>query len=140
MISIIERFEEKINKSNSSDCWLWNGKIDPHGYSLFSIQGKWNRAHRVAYTLFIGPIPKNLTLDHLCRVRNCVNPNHLEAVTIKVNTLRGTSFSVLNALKTHCPHNHPYSESNTYLYKGERHCKSCNVVNMRNYRARKINK
>jgi len=90
---IEERFWSKVDKvSSSTGCWIWTSTIDPQGYGRFHIgaRGAAKRgAHRVAYELAIGPISDGLTLDHLCRVRRCVNPAHLEAVTLKVNILRG---------------------------------------------------
>src|SRR3990172_7099161 len=103
-----ERFWEKINKTET--CWLWVGCTDGNGYGSFMIrnkktgrQKKW-KVHRYAYTKLVGRIPRGLTLDHLCRVRACVNPSHLEPVTMRENILRGISFSAINAKKTHCIH------------------------------------
>ncbi len=85
------------------------------------------RAHRFAFEMARGPVPEGLQLDHLCRVRHCVNPGHLELVTSRVNTLRGTSFSAVNATKTHCPKGHPYSTENTHTdASNKRHCRVCN--------------
>jgi hypothetical protein len=83
-------------------------------------------AHRVAYVLSVGPIPKGLTIDHLCRNRGCVNPTHLEAVTQRENTLRSPiALAALNAAKTHCPKGHPYSGANVELRGRSRGCRSC---------------
>ena len=83
-------------------------------------------SHRYAYELVIGPIPKGLTLDHLCRVRGCVNPGHLEPVTQRENTLRGTSPVAANPGKTHCPSGHPYKKPHLYINKrGGRQCLTC---------------
>lgn len=83
-------------------------------------------AHRVFYEHHVGPIPLGLTIDHLCKVTRCVNPDHLEPVTQRVNTLRGDGPSAVNARKTHCPHGHEYTPDNTYVRKaGGRICKTC---------------
>ena len=109
-----------------SGCWTWVGFIDKDGY------GRWNCnvtgspiAHRAVYILKRGPIPDGLTLDHLCRNRSCVNPDHMEAVTNKENLMRGTSFSAQNATKTHCKRGHALSGENLYVYQGRRYCRAC---------------
>ncbi len=103
-------------------CWPWIGAIGTgHGYGNFGVSASCTKeAHRFAYELLVGPIPKGLDLDHLCRVRCCVNPAHLEPVTRAVNLRRG------KALITHCPQGHAYDEMNTYLDRaGKRHCRAC---------------
>lgn len=78
----------------------------------------------MAYREFVGEIPLGFTVDHLCRNRACCNPAHLEAVPLLENIRRGVVGSP-NKIKTHCPQGHEYIASNTYSYKGERHCKTC---------------
>lgn len=71
-------------------CWLWTGCITKGGYGSFRNEhGKTENSHKWAYKVFIGPVPEGLELDHLCRNRACVNPNHLEPVTRSQNTVRG---------------------------------------------------
>ena len=85
--------------------------------------------HRLTYELIRGPIPEGLQIDHLCRVRACVNPNHMELVTQSENIRRGMAPSAINARKTHCYKGHPFSEENTYVSpKGERYCRTCGVA------------
>ena len=112
--SLEERFWAKVQKTET--CWLWTGGKSLDGYGIFrpSHGPRSFRAHRFAYELLIGPIAVGLTLDHLCRVRRCVNPAHLEPVTDRVNILRGISPSAQAARKTHCPQGHPYDLFNTH--------------------------
>jgi hypothetical protein len=126
-----ERFWAKVDKT--SDCWIWTAhKVK--GYGQFRLGGKGSRqvgAHRVSYEWAHGPIPETLQLDHLCRNPVCVNPDHLEPVTSRVNMLRGQTFAAANAGKTHCPQGHPYDLFNTYEYKGMRTCRACRRLKRR---------
>ncbi len=102
---VIPRFWSKVDKSGGrAACWPWLASIQQDGgYGRFSLNGRSIPAHRMAYELVVRPIPNGLTIDHLCRRRDCVNPAHLEPVTIGVNTLRSpTAASAVNARKTHC--------------------------------------
>lgn len=75
----------------SGDCWEWTGTIRPDGYGQLRAYGKMQRAHRVVWEWLAGPIPEGLTLDHLCRNRACVNPDHLEPVSVGLNVQRGAA-------------------------------------------------
>jgi len=123
----VSRFWAKVVKTNN--CWLWTAGQSVDGYARFSIDKPKHTsfaAHRVAYELLVGPIPDGLSLDHLCRNILCVNPEHLEPVTIKENILRGTSLSARNARKSRCMHGHSLSGANLYMTKcGKRQCRAC---------------
>ena len=95
------------------------GEINVRDPSRVSRQRR-ARVHRLTYEWAVGPIPEGLTIDHLCRVRNCVNPEHLEAVTQSENTRRGETTAAKNAAKTHGPQDHPYDEVNTIKYRDGR--------------------
>ncbi len=131
------RFWAKVNKDGpdpSEDtlaarlgpCWLWSGALGGDGYGRFSVSRRTLGAHRFAYELLVGPIPEGLTIDHLCRVPRCVNPAHLEAVTVGENVLRGDGESARRARQTHCKNGHLFDEANTYINpRGGRQCRAC---------------
>ena len=131
----IETFEKYINKVPSG-CWEWTGKIHKiTGYGNFGsrIPGiKKSRtflSHRFSYELYKTKIPYGMVIDHLCRNRKCVNPDHLEIVTTRENILRGTSFAARNAAKTHCIRGHELSGSNLYVTPdNRRQCRQCRSI------------
>lgn len=138
-----ERFWSRVDKIELTGCWLWDGHVAKNLYGMwsFSENGKTKTvyAHRAAYQLLVGPIPKRLVLDHQCRVRFCVNPGHLKLVTQKVNLARsksGEAGAAFQRNKTHCPAGHPYSGDNLYMKaNGSRHCRACTRERMRKNRA-----
>lgn len=108
---------------DESGCWLWTAAIDANGYGMLGVPDRTNRAHRLVYELRVGPIPEGLQLDHLCRVRRCVNPEHLEPVTSHENTRRSP---LHRGNQDHCLNGHPYDEENTYRSpNGWRKCRTC---------------
>lgn len=111
----------------NNGCWVWRRHCLKSGYGVWTklINGKRPLAHRVMYEQAKGEIPEGLELDHLCRNRACVNPDHLEPVTARVNILRGNGLAAMNAQKTHCNKGHEFTLENVYLYKGLRHCREC---------------
>ena len=130
-VSFDERFWRCVDITDT--CWLWTGSAinTGYGYIQHKVCGKMTRclAHRYSYEYHKGPIPDDLELDHLCRVPLCVNPEHLEAVTHRVNVLRGASNALANSLKTHCPRGHAYDEKNTYyVSNGSRLCRICRNI------------
>lgn len=138
--AIIQRFFSKVEKTEN--CWIWKGCID-NGYGRFALtHDKLVMAHRFSYELFRGEIPKGLQIDHLCRNRACVNPDHLEAVTSKVNQLRGFSPLAINAQKTHCPKGHELKATNldkSQLKRGQRYCRLCSNLANREWHQRNPN-
>ena len=122
----LDRFLERVEQVG--DCWVWTGGLNGVGYGQFYVGGPGTGkayAHRWSYEFHIGPIPDGLHLDHLCRNRACVNPWHLEPVSVRENLLRGEGPSALHAVKTHCPAGHPYSGENLRVTNGARHCREC---------------
>jgi len=135
----VARFWSWVDKRGATECWPWRG-VTSRGYGRFHVRHQGTRhqgvAHRFAYRLIRGPISDSLQLDHLCRNRACCNPDHLEPVTGRVNTLRGESFAAENAAKERCPRGHEYAPRRTKY--GWRWCRECRRVAAAKDGARKV--
>lgn len=138
-----ERFDGKWKLDPSSGCWLWTASKDSDGYGQFWQKGHLPKAHRAAWRLYRGPIPEGAQIDHLCRVRHCVNPDHLRLVTLVQNVLENSaSITAKIVASTHCP------KCGSLLIaapKGmgrwqSRYCKPCYQVRTRRYRQAKRNR
>lgn len=130
--TVRERLLSKVRISETG-CWEWLGAASPKGYGRINVDGKNRLAHRISYALFVGPLADDLQIDHLCRNRKCCNPEHLEQVTGRENTLRGESFSAQHARKTHCKRGHEFTADNltpSSFRLGRRECLKC--VRLRN--------
>lgn len=140
--SLRDRFMRKVVVTD--DCWLWTGARLPSGYGrIYSGERteagnpKTLATHRVSYELFVAPIPEAMTIDHLCRNPQCVNPKHLEVVTMYDNLMRGTSIMAANKRKTHCKRGHRLSGDNLVREGRLRKCRTCrNDGQRRRYRLR----
>lgn len=120
-----QRIQKKI-RIDPDGCWRWLGiRHQGYGWTRAPHSGPMSNAHRVVYEMVFGTLPQGLHVDHLCRVKECVNPDHLEAVSPRVNILRGEGIPAKNARKTHCLRGHPLSGANLYVYKGGRWCREC---------------
>lgn len=128
-----ERFWKKVNKNGQipqyrpdlGPCWIWTAGLDSKGYASFDAK----QGYVFSYEWENGPIPEGLEHDHLCRVRKCVRPSHLEPVNSSVNILRGQGPAALNARKTHCIRGHEFTKENTVSYQqGKRQCRICERI------------
>jgi len=122
---IADRFWSRVDKSG--DCWIWTAGVIQQGYGGFHpSKGVMVLAHRWAYEQLVAVIPEGLVIDHLCRVRRCVNPAHLEPVTNGENLRRGAGYALRNGMRTTCVNGHEYTEENTYRDpKGGIRCRQC---------------
>lgn len=125
------RFWARVRYSEEPGCWIWrgagtNGKR-VWGYGTYFHEGRYRKAHRIAYLELRGFVNEKMDLDHLCRIRACVNPWHLEPVTRRENILRGRGLPSINAKKIQCKHGHPYDSVNTYVHPNGRwrFCRAC---------------
>lgn len=119
---MLKRFEDKVCKLPNG-CHEWTGAKDRDGYGKFQLNGKCIFAHRYAYLCSYGSLDDTLVIDHICKLRSCVNPQHMEQVTVKENTNRGINFE---ANKIECDHGHQYTVDNTYIDpRGFRQCRIC---------------
>ncbi len=124
----------------NSGCWLWMGSLNSCGYGKNNKHVLGTRsAHRTAYMLANGTIPEGLTVDHLCRVRSCINPDHLDLCTLRENIRRAPKFKgefVVEGNFT-CPSGHSYTPENTRIYKGYRYCRACHRAHVADLDRRK---
>lgn len=125
-MSPLQRFWPKVRRQPDG-CWLWTACRDDDGYGILLVNGRTMRAHRFAFSEFIGPIAEGLAVHHLCSSKACVNPDHLALVTPSEHNLLPGHPAAIQRDKTHCRHGHPFSGENLAFGKnGQRVCRECN--------------
>ena len=132
--------EPAFVETPDTHCWEWQWGKNHKGYGRIWVEGKNRIAHRVMYELHVGPIPEGLVIDHLCCNKACVNPGHLEVVTVAENNRRGDFEVGRGTAQTHCIHGHEFTPENTILRKGgngRRDCRTCQQAQVRRAGARK---
>lgn len=138
MTPLPDRIASKIAFVGSdASCWLWMAALTVKGYGEVSFEGRPHPAHRIVYQHLVGPIPDGQVLDHLCRVRRCVNPAHLEPVTNRENLRRGDHGNQYsNEARTHCGRGHHLTADNVYSARWWQECRACRSEATRAYRRR----
>lgn len=132
-----DRFWSMVSKDTEGSCWNWTGATRGEGYGTISIGGTKAMAHRFSYELHVGPIPKGLQIDHICRNRACVNPAHLEPVTQAVNVLRGVGIAAQHARRSTCIRGHSYAPPNGFITpEGHRGCRACQKIRREKHRGK----
>ena len=133
----IKGFSKTI-KVDKNGCWNWLGTHNEGGYGTVYMRGENYMAHRVLYRMFVGNLSRKLQIDHLCRNRDCVNPTHLEQVTLRENILRGVGVTAINAKKTCCIYGHKFDDKNTLpdRTRGGRRCRKCAKIKLREWRSK----
>lgn len=150
-LSAEERFQGKYRVNLASGCWLWTAGLNHKSYGMFSYHSLNMPAHRFSYELYKGPIPSQMQIDHTCHNntdcvggntcihRRCVNPDHLELVTARINILRGRGIAARCGIVTQCPSGHPYSGDNLYTNpSGSRICRICTDISRKKWKRKTL--
>lgn len=138
LMSDIQRFWTHVEHQENG-CWLWTGTVNAK-YGAFKIGSRTYKtrrmlyAHRFIWEYLNGPIPDGLQLHHVCENKLCVNPEHLELLTVHDHVHKSpNNITYINLHQTHCHRGHEYTPENTYTFRGKRHCRECQRINWRKY-------
>jgi hypothetical protein len=140
-VHLKEAFEDRFwskTERRIGECWIWTGELTNKGYGIFQVRYEKFLAHRIAYGLTYGSVPRHLQIDHLCRRRDCINPTHLEPVTNRENMARGILFATIKAkaearraTRTECKNGHPWVPENIYVMGGNERCRACSLISVK---------
>ncbi len=133
MDTLPDHIVDRILFEPNTGHWFWLGKLSRQGYGRVGVDGRVYGVHRYVYSQLVGPIPDGMVLDHICRVRHCVAPQHLRVVTPAQNSLENSvSFCARRAVSDRCDRGHPYDNGNLIITKtGARLCRTCRNAYMR---------
>jgi hypothetical protein len=142
--TVAERLWPRFELKPDTGCWMWQGADNGKGYGQIWMNGRMRRVHRIAYLLTFGPLPADKQIDHLCRERACLNPEHMQVVSNRENVARGNGPGALAARTNRCKNGHEFTPENTYHYthsqsKGGgpgRRCNTCHAATNRAYKQR----
>lgn len=140
-VPVFDRVLRRVVVDEVTECWNWMGHVSRWGYGQVYTPTGVQYVHVVSHWYFKGPVPPTWEVDHLCRNTRCINPDHLEAVTKRINTLRGNSMAARHAQKTHCVHGHPLTPDNLYVIRARpryRCCRTCHLSRCRQRHAKRI--
>lgn len=138
--TLLERLFNRVEKDEITGCWEWTGAKGIDGYGRIGDDKKVKLTHRVAYEIMRGPLHRGQVIDHLCRNRLCVNPDHMEATSQRINTIRGNTADIrkkLAAQQTHCINGHEFTKENIYLANNQRYCRICKSIRYKRWEVRK---
>lgn len=137
-----ERLLHYLPNRSEGECWLWNGSTNGRGYGVMNIGKVQYRAHRLAYEVWVGPIPDGLTLDHVkawgCTSSLCCNPAHLEPVTAGENSLRGDCPWAEHRRQEKCIRGHEFDLTRVVDGKEYRDCSECRRIRSKKSRAKRL--
>ncbi len=130
---VLKRILDRTKKGQGDGCWIWQGVPAGKGYGQIIYKGVRMQVHRAVYEVLVGPIPDGLQIDHRCRTRLCVRPDHLEVVTCRENVRRGNGPAAINARRTHCKRGHEYVQVpyGGRQGRGRRVCNICRGLDRR---------
>jgi hypothetical protein len=133
---VMERFMEKVDKRGPKECWPFMSSIGKSGCGRFFYHGQCRDAYKIGYELLVGPIPEDKHLHHICENRRCVNPAHLEVVSVRDHFVNRSPkhITYINSRKTHCPQGHPLVDGNLVKFRQNKNQRVCLICTRKRVR------